>query len=329
MKTHVMLTLFLWFTATVTYSQVGMTTNNPNKDAVLDLNNSDGTNTKGLLLPKVALTSTTSFAPLSAHVKGMHVYNTVNTADIIKGPYFNDGIKWQRLETNNVWSLNGNNISAGDYLGTSDNTIFRIKTNGVERINVGTPTAKVILGSQTSTAANSNIKMLLDNGSTSGAIQIKTPKAVAGAKLISDANGGANWGSTSVDGTGIYHATTKQDIDVYTTILTDSPIVMTVPGSYLITIRWFGDTDGSDAYFIAGADFYVSRNNLVVDSCTYTQFSASPDTNARICTSVNLFADVLKAGDVLTIQVTGRDPSIIGNEGLANNVMPTIFISKI
>ena len=43
----------------------------PNESAVLELKASD----KGLLLPRVELTSTTSFAPLKAHVEGMTVYN--------------------------------------------------------------------------------------------------------------------------------------------------------------------------------------------------------------------------------------------------------------
>ncbi|WP_311260706.1 hypothetical protein, partial [Xanthomonas sp. WCS2017Cala2-12] len=58
-----------------TYAQVGMSSNNPNKSAILDLNQTDGTNTKGLVLPKVDLTGTNNTYPLSAHVAGMKAYN--------------------------------------------------------------------------------------------------------------------------------------------------------------------------------------------------------------------------------------------------------------
>lgn len=62
----------------------------PNASAGLDINFAD----KGLLMPRVALQSTTSFAPLSAHVTGMIVYNTAKTGDVSPGYYYDDGSKW-------------------------------------------------------------------------------------------------------------------------------------------------------------------------------------------------------------------------------------------
>lgn len=53
--------------------------------------------TKGVLFPRVALTSTTSFAPLAAHVVGMVVYNTATTGDVTTGMYANDGAKWVKM----------------------------------------------------------------------------------------------------------------------------------------------------------------------------------------------------------------------------------------
>jgi len=70
--------------------------NAPDGNALLDLrqNTADSLSTKGLLLPRVALTSTTSFTPLTAHVKGMTVYNTATAGDVTPGIYYNDGSKW-------------------------------------------------------------------------------------------------------------------------------------------------------------------------------------------------------------------------------------------
>ncbi|MFV0391502.1 MAG: hypothetical protein ACK5KP_06445 [Paludibacteraceae bacterium] len=71
----------------------------PNTNALLDLKNASNENasTKGLLLPRVALTSTTAFTPLTAHVAGMSVYNTATTSDVTPGYYYNDGSKWVRI----------------------------------------------------------------------------------------------------------------------------------------------------------------------------------------------------------------------------------------
>jgi hypothetical protein len=70
----------------------------PNESAVLDLNATNAANNSklGLALPRVALISTASFAPLQAHVAGMMVYNTGTIGDITPGTYYNDGSKWIR-----------------------------------------------------------------------------------------------------------------------------------------------------------------------------------------------------------------------------------------
>jgi hypothetical protein len=62
----------------------------PNPAAGLDVNYTN----KGLLIPRVALTSTSAFAPLTAHVAGMIVYNTATTGDVTPGLYYNNGTKW-------------------------------------------------------------------------------------------------------------------------------------------------------------------------------------------------------------------------------------------
>ena len=86
---------------TITQAQVTIGSGEePNADALLDLTeNSAGTSTKGLLLPRVSLASTISAGPLSSHVAGMTVYNTATEGDVTPGYYYNDGTKWVRLLT--------------------------------------------------------------------------------------------------------------------------------------------------------------------------------------------------------------------------------------
>ena len=72
----------------------------PNKNAILDLNVNDTINgSKGLLLPRVALISTTNASPLTAHTKGMFVYNTATVNNVSPGIYYNDGTRWVRGES--------------------------------------------------------------------------------------------------------------------------------------------------------------------------------------------------------------------------------------
>ena len=73
-------------------------TTEPNASAMLDLNPDESFNaTRGLVLPRVQLNSTTSASPLQAHVKGMYVYNVnspENPARPSEGVYYSDGAKW-------------------------------------------------------------------------------------------------------------------------------------------------------------------------------------------------------------------------------------------
>jgi len=68
----------------------------PNPNAVLELTTPD--NNKGFLPPIIALEAPHSPAPLSAHVKGMTVYNTTVLQDSLQqGLYINDGTQWVEL----------------------------------------------------------------------------------------------------------------------------------------------------------------------------------------------------------------------------------------
>lgn len=94
----------------------------PNDNALLDLKNVAGGNgsTKGLLLPRVALTGTNQATPLTAHVAGMTVYNTATEGtapnNVTPGYYYNDGTKWVRLLTsitpNEPWYVSGTTTQA-------------------------------------------------------------------------------------------------------------------------------------------------------------------------------------------------------------------------
>lgn len=104
----VLFVTILFFTLPVAAQVTIGSQNLPSGDALLDLrqNTTDSSSTKGLLLPRVALSSTSDATPLSAHVKGMFVYNTATTTagsnDVTPGIYYNDGTKWIKEEDDQV-----------------------------------------------------------------------------------------------------------------------------------------------------------------------------------------------------------------------------------
>jgi hypothetical protein len=114
---------FFLLTATMLSLAIGQTNaqiklgNNPttiNTDALLEI---EATN-KGLLLPRIALTNTTAFAPLTAHVAGMTVYNTATAGDVTPGTYYNDGTKWVRTSATPAAGATGTLFGAYNPIGT-------------------------------------------------------------------------------------------------------------------------------------------------------------------------------------------------------------------
>jgi hypothetical protein len=103
----------------------------PHASSLLELNTSN----KGVLIPRVALISTSSQSPIvTVPETSLLVYNTASWNDVLPGYYHWDGTKWVRFDTgNNIgdWKLQGNagtsppsagygNTVNNNFLGTTD-----------------------------------------------------------------------------------------------------------------------------------------------------------------------------------------------------------------
>ncbi|MFD2941385.1 hypothetical protein [Flavobacterium notoginsengisoli] len=296
--------------------QVGMTSNNPNKNSALDLNNTDGTNTKGLLLPKVVLAGLNDASPLSAHTAGMHVYNTATAGtgsnQVTPGEYYNDGTQWIRLQVN-AWELGTNSGTnpANHFIGTTDAVDLATRTNNTERLRVNSA-GKLLVGTTTVPTGGTNAKMIIDNGTIKGAIQIKDGSQCDGCIMVSDANGVGTWfePGNSALGTGIYRSTVAQTFPwaTLTQLQTSQPIKLGAGGTYITSIRWWGTSNGPTAFYnINSAYFYLYKNGVQVDGIEY--YIANSYNGSPMSMTVNLLATNCSANDVLTIKVV---PSIGG-----------------
>lgn len=133
-----MLRLFLIFIIVfckLSYSQVGINTSSPNLSSMLDITSLD----KGLLIPRISLTSTNSASPIISPAVSLLVYNTATSGagitSVYPGYYYWDGAQWLKINTgsssSNFWNLSGNSglDAAINYIGTNDNTDIRFKRN--------------------------------------------------------------------------------------------------------------------------------------------------------------------------------------------------------
>ena len=146
--------LITCFSNDVLYAQnVGINTDGTSAHAssLLDVKSSD----KGVLIPRVALTSINSASPISSPATSLMVYNTATAGTtpnkVVPGFYYWGGASWVRLmdqnEFNdtivgiieeNAWLLNGNagTNEGTNFIGTRDNVDLVFKTNNEERIRI-------------------------------------------------------------------------------------------------------------------------------------------------------------------------------------------------
>lgn len=97
--------VFLMFLAFTGWGQnVGFNDNNsePNASAMLDVYST----TKGMLIPRVALTSSETASPVTSPETSLLVYNTATVSDVIPGYYYWTGSIWARLETSEDHEIN-------------------------------------------------------------------------------------------------------------------------------------------------------------------------------------------------------------------------------
>ncbi len=98
MKRLPLIFLLFWLFCSIAVAQnnVGINDDNsvPKASAMLDVYSAS----KGLLIPRMALTSTTTAAPVTSPVESLLIYNTATTGDVTPGYYYWDGsTQWVRL----------------------------------------------------------------------------------------------------------------------------------------------------------------------------------------------------------------------------------------
>ncbi len=203
MKKLVCITALLTFNLIIGQVGIGTTVIENGVELQIESNN------RGLLIPRVALTTTLLAAPVGPVpiATGILIYNTasagVGISAVTPGFYYWSGTEWIALKSTagQNWSLTGNaGTSPGtQYLGTSDNQNFQIKTNNTLRMTVEND-GQVIVGTgaaqantlTTINAGASQIGLFVNSSNSARTIRAlnatNTQFVIDGGNL--DANGG-------------------------------------------------------------------------------------------------------------------------------------------
>ena len=103
-----LLPLFLVLGSLSAYSQVGIGTNNPDPSAQLHVKAAN----RGVLIPNIALLSTTDVVTIKSPAESLLVFNTQTISDVTPGYYYWLNNKWNRIALASEITGNGG-TSAG------------------------------------------------------------------------------------------------------------------------------------------------------------------------------------------------------------------------
>lgn len=158
-----LLPLFVVLATFSARSQVGIGTKTPNSSAQLEITTVDlpeadryGKSTKGILIPRVELTSTKVYAPIVGKpTNSLLVFNTKTTGDVTPGYYFWLVDRWNRLavsgEAGSGTGKDGKDGKVGLAEGTGIPAPKGSSNYLGDEINIYTDTASGIVYVQTST----------------------------------------------------------------------------------------------------------------------------------------------------------------------------------
>lgn len=249
----------------------------PDVSALLDVNASN----KGVLLPQIALVSTTDATTIASPATSLLVYNLGTGGLSPAGYYYNAGNStipnWVMFGVSNGWSLTGNaGTTPGtiNFIGTTDNKDFVIKTNNTEKVRV---LANGNVGIATSTP-QSYAKLDVN---TSGNMSVHTMDNANGGLLLGY-QGPSIQGRTTSDGNGnLYLNNFGGNVGIGTTTPTQKLVVygptascpakVGSPDGYLL----FGPANTSWCHFYTDRQGFYFDKGISVDgggiSSYYTQ----------------------------------------------------------
>ncbi len=160
MRVFIVIAIFLASIAFINAQSVGISNAaiTPDASSIFEVR---ATN-KGVLIPRVALTSTLDVATIAAPATSLLVYNTatagVSPTNVVPGYYYWDGAQWVKFfvgAESDDWHITGNagTSPATNFLGTTDAQPLVIRTNNVEEARVQSD-GTVSIGTTADQAAN-------------------------------------------------------------------------------------------------------------------------------------------------------------------------------
>ena len=310
------LVAFATLSSTEMLAQHGFGTNNPDKSAAVDIVSTK----RGLLIPRVELTSTIVAAPVTAPANSLLIYNTGSAGDVTPGFYYWEVNKWVRVMSSNIAKTSSvidgvtTNVTSAVSANNPLNTEYKVE------VKDGAITeAKLAPGAVTNTKIASDA--------------ITTDKIADGAVETSDIKNDAVTPEKIASGTNKQVLVSKLVDGVLETVWVDySEIIndgiqvgdgLTKNGN---TISLGGDITGLvDLNLIGAGDIKIS-NLPVLGTTGYNSFDSTndkivvmnPDGTLRQASASSIITDAIEDGEIIAKKLTTDGKIVIGTDGLSS-----------
>jgi hypothetical protein len=192
LKTYIASLLLLVIASS--HAQVGIGTTAPDASSVLDITSANS----GLLIPRIALTSTTDVTTIVSPVTSLLVYNSGFSPN---GYYYWNGSIWVQLATaSNSWFLTGNagTVPNTNFLGTTDDVDivfkrFNVRSGFIGNPNISTGNKNTSFGANSLNALGTGIRNTAFGtnvmpGNTTGTLNV----SIGDQSMFSNLGGTAN-----------------------------------------------------------------------------------------------------------------------------------------
>ena len=249
-------------------NNIGLGTGTPNTSAQLDM----ADDTRGILINRVSLSATDNASPITSPATGLLVYNTATSSsgatEILPGFYYWDGSRWIAMGGTNGkdWSLDGNagTNPSNNFIGTTDNTDFVLRTNNTERLRFAN-TGVAGIGA----APYTNAALRVSNSTQPFGVIGETSSNGSSIYGIQTGSGIAVRGDNSGSGFAVYGQNTGSSIGVF-------GVADNSHGVYGTTSYTGG------AFLTAGSVGWGSGNNLANGMLAVADNNASSASNIAI-----------------------------------------------
>ena len=286
----------------------------PDASAMLDVKST----TKGMLIPRIALTATNAAGPVVSPITSLLIYNTATNGSggtaVTPGFYYWNGSSWEKISSSstsfNVWSLSGNagTVPGVNFIGTTDAQPLSFRVNNLAAGFIHPTLMNTSFGIGTPTTAGAVNTAIGNSALFSNTSQAFANTAAGAAALYYNTTGSYN---TALGVNALYANTTEIDNTAvgFQALFQNTVSANTAVGAHAMFSNTTGGYNTANGFKTMYSNTTGEYNTAIGESALYA--NATGDNNTAV------------GANSLVSNNTGSSNTAIGKNSLGSNTSGT------